>query len=36
MPIYEYECDKCGHQVEAFQKITDPPVVECERCHSQV
>lgn len=36
MPIYEYECDKCGHKVEAFQKITDAPIVECERCHSQM
>ncbi len=36
MPIYEYECDKCGHHVEAFQKITDPPLVECEQCHSEM
>ncbi len=36
MPIYEYECDKCGHHVEAFQKITDPPIVECDQCQSDM
>ena len=36
MPIYEYECDKCGHHVEALQKITDPPIIECEQCCSEM
>ncbi len=36
MPIYEYECDKCGHHVEALQKITDPPIIECGQCHSEM
>lgn len=36
MPIYEYECKKCGHHMEAMQKISDPPVCECELCHSGV
>lgn len=34
MPIYEYECDECGHHVEALQKFSDPPLTECEACHS--
>ena len=34
MPIYEYECDKCGHHMEALQKFSDPPLDECEACHS--
>ncbi|MBW1779376.1 MAG: zinc ribbon domain-containing protein [Deltaproteobacteria bacterium] len=34
MPIYEYECDKCGHHMEALQKFSDPPLGECEMCHS--
>ncbi len=34
MPIYEYECEKCGHHMEALQKISDPPINECECCHS--
>jgi len=36
MPIYEYECMKCGHQVEAWQKFSDPPVTECECCHGKM
>ena len=36
MPIYEYECKKCGHHMEAMQKISDPPVCECELCQSGV
>jgi len=35
MPIYEYECDSCGHHVEALQKFSDPPLSECEACHSR-
>ncbi|VAX18735.1 hypothetical protein MNBD_NITROSPINAE01-1800 [hydrothermal vent metagenome] len=26
MPIYEYECKKCGELVEVNQKMTDPPL----------
>jgi len=36
MPIYEYECTKCGHQIEAWQKFSDPPVTECECCHGKM
>jgi len=36
MPIYEYECGKCGHHVEALQKITDAPIIECDQCHSEM
>ena len=36
MPIYEYECEKCGHHMEAIQKISDAPVSECELCNSGV
>lgn len=32
MPIYEYECRKCGSHIEAFQKITDKPLVKCRKC----
>ena len=34
MPIYEYECNECGHHIEALQKFSDPPIAECEMCHS--
>ena len=33
MPIYEYKCDKCGHEYELMQKINDAPITECEKCH---
>jgi len=29
MPIYVYQCDKCGHKFEAFDKYTDPMEREC-------
>ncbi len=33
MPIYEYQCQACGHQMEALQKISDDPLQECPKCH---
>ena len=36
MPIYEYECTKCGKITEAMQKFSDPPLTECEHCHGQL
>ncbi len=32
MPIYEYECESCGHQLEALQKMSDNPLTECPAC----
>ncbi len=32
MPIYEYRCDDCGASFEAFQKMSDDPLTECEEC----
>ena len=32
MPIYEYECQACGHQYEALQKMSDDPLVDCPEC----
>ena len=32
MPIYEYECTKCGQMTEAWQKFSDPPLEKCEAC----
>ena len=34
MPIYEYQCQKCGHELEALQKISDEPLVDCPECDS--
>lgn len=33
MPIYEYECVKCGHTLETIQKFSDPVLTECPACH---
>jgi len=32
MPIYEYECAKCGHRFERMQKVSDPPPRSCPVC----
>lgn len=32
MPIYEYRCGNCGHEMEAIQKISDDPLVRCPHC----
>ena len=32
MPIYEYRCEACGHEMDALQKISDDPLVACPEC----
>jgi len=32
MPIYEYQCDACGHEMEKLQKLSDPAITECPQC----
>ena len=32
MPIYEYQCESCGHSLEALQKISDAPLLDCPAC----
>ena len=32
MPIYAYECTKCGEQAEYIQKVSDAPMKKCEEC----
>ncbi len=32
MPIYEYECTKCGNFTEALQKFSDKPLTRCKNC----
>ncbi|NLI34415.1 MAG: zinc ribbon domain-containing protein [Deltaproteobacteria bacterium] len=36
MPIYEYECLKCGKTIEALQKFSDPPLTRCDCCDGQL
>ncbi|MGH7833458.1 MAG: FmdB family zinc ribbon protein [Candidatus Binatia bacterium] len=35
MPIYEYQCQKCG-DFEVTQKITDKPLARCPTCKGKV
>ena len=32
MPIYEYACTNCDHSLEALQKMSDDPLLECPEC----
>jgi putative FmdB family regulatory protein len=32
MPIYEYQCEACGHILETLQKISDEPLTKCPEC----
>lgn len=32
MPIYEYQCTACEHQLEAMQKMSDAPLTDCPEC----
>jgi putative FmdB family regulatory protein len=36
MPLYEYECKKCGHRFEKIQKFSDRMVKKCPECGGQV
>ena len=35
MPVYEYACEKCGHEFEAEQRITEAPLKTCPRCKAR-
>ena len=32
MPLYEYQCKKCGHRFEKIQKFSDKMVKKCRDC----
>ena len=32
MPIYEYRCASCSHELEAMQKISEAPLTVCPVC----
>jgi putative FmdB family regulatory protein len=35
MPVYEYECQKCG-TFETTQRITEEPLIKCPTCKGKV
>jgi len=36
MPLYEYQCENCGHRFEVIQKYSDAPVSVCPKCGGPV
>jgi putative FmdB family regulatory protein len=36
MPIYEYECTKCGKIEEVLQKFSDKPLLRCRHCSGKL
>ena len=36
MPLYEYQCTKCGHRFERIQKFSDKHIKKCPKCGGSV
>ncbi len=36
MPLYEYQCKKCGHRFEKIQKFSDAKIKKCPECGGAV
>ncbi len=36
MPLYEYECTKCGEIEEALQRFSDKPLTKCKQCSGRL
>lgn len=36
MPIYEYQCQKCGAHLEKRQSVSDEPLKVCEDCGGEL
>ncbi|QBF25616.1 zinc ribbon domain-containing protein [Pseudomonas tructae] len=32
MPMYDYQCAACDHQLEALQKLSAAPLTDCPAC----
>ena len=35
MPIYDYKCSQCGHEIEVIQKISDRLKTICPKCNTK-
>lgn len=35
MPVYEYACEKCQHEFEVEQRISDDPIRTCPKCRAR-
>ena len=36
MPLYEYECERCGKRFEVIQRFSDEPLSACTACGGPV
>jgi putative FmdB family regulatory protein len=36
MPLYEYQCSKCGHRFEKIQRFSDKKIKKCPQCGGPV
>jgi putative FmdB family regulatory protein len=36
VPLYEYQCQQCGHRFEKIQSFSAPPEKECPQCQGPV
>ena len=36
MPLYEYQCTRCGERTEILQRLSDPPNTHCPKCGGEV
>ena len=36
MPLYEYECLKCGRRTEILQRLDESPLAVCPHCGGEV
>ncbi len=36
MPIYEYQCQKCGEHIEKRQSVSEEPLKVCEKCGGEL
>ena len=36
MPLYEYQCDACGHRFEQIQRFSDPLLTVCPKCDGTI
>jgi len=35
MPIYDYVCRACDHELEALQNFNEAPLTTCPACHEE-
>ncbi|MFZ4107940.1 MAG: FmdB family zinc ribbon protein [Candidatus Planktophila sp.] len=36
MPTYEYACNTCAHEFEAFQSFSDDSLTHCPKCQGEI